>query len=105
MTAALNTPVVPDAHAAMMKRKPKKPAAKKRVASTKPKPPKAAKGKRGEEHMSVRVVTADKRRFIALCKERECPQSEMFRRFVAALGRAGKKTRVVTIRITGYSPV
>ncbi len=63
--------------------------------------PKAAK--RGEVHMSCRVHATDKRGFASVARKRAVPQSELFRRFVAAIGRAGAKTKAVTIRITGYS--
>jgi hypothetical protein len=63
------------------------------------------KAVRGEAHMSMRVAGKDKRAFTSICKKRAVPQSEMFRRFVAAVGAAGMKTKVVTIRITGYSPI
>lgn len=61
--------------------------------------------KRGEAHMSMRVHAADKRAFTKLCRTRDVPQSELFRRFVAAASKASAKTKVVTIRITGYSPI
>lgn len=61
--------------------------------------------KRGEAHMSMRVHLADKRKFTKLCRDRAVPQSELFRRFVAAAAAASAKTKVITIRITGYSPV
>jgi hypothetical protein len=61
--------------------------------------------KRGEAHMSMRVATVDKKAFTKLCRQRAVPQSELFRRFVAAASKAGAKTKVVTIRITGYSPI
>ena len=59
--------------------------------------------KRGEVHMSCRVHAADKKGFATVARQRAVPQSELFRRFVAAIGRAGPKTKAVTIRITGYS--
>ena len=63
--------------------------------------PKATK--RGDVHMSCRVHATDKRGFVTVARKRAIPQSELFRRFVAAIGRAGAKTKTVTIRITGYS--
>lgn len=61
--------------------------------------------KRGDAHMSMRVHASDKKAFTKLCRDRAVPQVELFRRFVAAAQKAGPKTKVVTIRITGYSPV
>jgi hypothetical protein len=73
---------------------------------SKPKlPRRPTASKRGEAHMSMRVHAADKRAFTQVCKKRDVPQSELFRRFVAAAAAAGAKTKVVTIRITGYSPI
>lgn len=68
-----------------------------------PRRPKTAT--RGEAHMSMRVAKSDKTAFVKICKKRGVPQSELFRRFVAATAKASAKTKVVTIRITGYSPV
>lgn len=77
----------------------------KRVATKKKKIGRPVIRKRGDVHMSTRVHRTDKAGFVKVARQRAVPQSELFRRFVAAIGRAGAKTRAVTIRITGYSPL
>ncbi len=65
--------------------------------------PKSKRG-RGLKLYTTRLDGGDFEKFKKVCKRNYIPQAEMFRRYVAAIAKAGPKTRTVSIYVSGYSP-